>query len=352
MQGFDSNATFWLLAGLIGMYIAGRAMLDALVKPATSSSMRLGWTMATAVACVTFLAVLMDRPAVAVALLFAVSVASLSLVTGTSAVMTPVPALPPVARRVWVFLLPIAVLTLLAGFSAKLTLTHAAILAMQGALVLFVRTDPRNSTDEDWAVPVLQFDHTVQPRTHQPLWWRLELVLSILLLLISGYLVIDAARVPSSPVAYFPDTLLAVAILSPMLLLPMLGIAGMFAQRGRGRVIPGAAVTMTILCLCVVLPLAVCLWTVRPTLLRLAGWAIPGLASADPAAIAVASPLNPPMTFPMPVWRVDTIVLLILSLAALPVALGRCSVGRREGVALIVLYALYLMANALLATRY
>src|SRR5690554_4131253 len=112
MHAFDSNATFWMLAGLIAIYIACRAILDALVKPATSSSMRLGWTMTVAVGCLVILAIVVDRPGLAIALLFAVSVASLSLVTGMSAVMAPLPALPPVARRVWVFLLPVAVLAL------------------------------------------------------------------------------------------------------------------------------------------------------------------------------------------------------------------------------------------------
>src|SRR5690606_26330144 len=116
------------------------------------------------------LALAMDRPGIAVGMLFATSVAALSLVAGLSAMIAPIPALPPASRRVWFFLLPIAILALLAGLSGQFTLTHAAVLAMQGALILYVRSDPKVGADEDWATPVLLFDHTVPVPPHRPIW--------------------------------------------------------------------------------------------------------------------------------------------------------------------------------------
>ncbi len=349
---FRINSTFWTLAGLVAIYIAGRAILDARIKPASSSAARLAWTLTLIVGTLVLLALALDRPAVAVGLLFTTSVASLALVCGLAAILAPIPALPPASRRIWFFLLPVAILTLLAGFSGRFTLTHAAVLAMQGALILYVRSDPRVGADEDWAAPVLLFDNTVQPKPHRPFWRWIELVLAVLLLAIGGFFVMDAARAPASKLAHFSDVMLAVGVLSPVALLPLIGMLASFSQRGRVRVAVGASVLLTIFNLCVLLPATVVLWMVRPAIIQLFSRAHPGIAALDGADIGPIAQFNHTMPFPMQVWRIDTVVLVILALAALPVALGKFTVSRREGVGLVVLYAFYLVTSAVVALRY
>jgi hypothetical protein len=48
--------------------------------------------------------------------------------------------------------------------------------------------------------------------------------------------------------------------------------------------------------------------------------------------------------FPLAVWRIDAVVLVILSLIVLPVATGKWNLAREEGVVLIVGYCIYLTA--------
>lgn len=352
LDAFRLNPPFWLLAGLVAIYIAARAVLDALIKPATAPAARLAWTTVLIVAILVVLAVGMNRPGIAVGLLFATSVGALALVSGLATLIAPLPALPPASRRIWFFLLPTAILTLLAGLSGHFTLTHAAVLAMQGALILYVRSDPKVGADEDWAAPVLLFDHTVPPRPHRPIWRRIELALAVLLLLIGGFFVMDAAGAPFSPIGHLPDAMLAVGVLAPVALLPLVGVSATFAQRGRVRAVVGASVLLTIFNLCVILPATVGLWMIRPVLVQLGGRAHPAVASLDGSQLGALVQFNQTMPFPMQTWRIDAVVLVILALAALPVALGRFSVGRREGIGLIVLYAFYLVTSAVVATRY
>jgi Ca2+/Na+ antiporter len=58
-----------------------------------------------------------------------------------------------------------------------------------------------------------------------------------------------------------------------------------------------------------------------------------------------------PIYYPMAVWRVDTVVLILLALLLLPVGMGRWTLGRREGAGLIIGYAAYLVLTAMMGTR-
>ena len=50
-----------------------------------------------------------------------------------------------------------------------------------------------------------------------------------------------------------------------------------------------------------------------------------------------------PLNFPLIVWRVDSVMLLVLGLALLPMSLGRWLPRRAEGTLLILLYAVYMV---------
>ena len=48
--------------------------------------------------------------------------------------------------------------------------------------------------------------------------------------------------------------------------------------------------------------------------------------------------------FPLASWRVDSVVLIIVSVLFLPVAVGKWNLGREEGIVLIIGYCVYLLA--------
>jgi hypothetical protein len=57
------------------------------------------------------------------------------------------------------------------------------------------------------------------------------------------------------------------------------------------------------------------------------------------------------MVFPVLVWRVDTVALLVLGLVLLPAAIGRWTLGRRDGVIMLFVYVAYLMVVAAAGRR-
>jgi Ca2+/Na+ antiporter len=347
LQLWQSDPTFRILAALVLMYIAGRAALDATIDTRSATAARLAWTMVVPIGLTAVLAVMMHRPEIAVGVLFAASVAALALVNGLCAFLSPTAEVPGMARRVWIFLIPLSMLALVAGFSGHLTLQHAAIFALQGGFIYYVRTDPV-ATLEDDPIPSL-LDAQERPRKARQPWRMAELALAGVVVLIAAYLLIESASAARSPLARFGDSLLAVGIFSPVLLLPMVGVGAALSQRGRTIATAHASVLLTVLNLCVLLPLVILLWYLRPMIEGL--WA-----RVSPMAVASVAPvryqLNTPTPFPLASWRLDSVVLVILAVAALPVALNRLPLGRREGMALIVLYTVYLVANALLGTRY
>lgn len=341
------SPTAWLLLGLVLVYIAGRVLLAALLDVKRATAAQLGRATALPIGLAALVAVVLGRPDAAVAVLLATSVGALTLVVGLTASVEPSEPVPVVWRRVWLFLIPTAVLVLLAGFAGQLTLTHAAILALQGGLILLV-ADVRPGEIDDEPLPALNPEPPAQP----PAGWgrRLEAGLSGAVLLVGSWVMFEASAQPGSRVARFSDVLLAVGVWSPVLLLPLIGAAATLAQKGRTTSVVGGAVTLTLINLCVILPTAIVAWYVMPIVhYALAGG--PAVASTTRGVEAGALQVTP-LHFPMVTWRLDSVILLVLAVALLPVALGRWTIGRREGVALVVLYALYLVGSAMLGTRY
>jgi len=68
---------------------------------------------------------------------------------------------------------------------------------------------------------------------------------------------------------------------------------------------------------------------------------------AGAAAVISATARSTP--FPVVVWRLDTVVLVLLGFAMIPVAVGRWLPDRLESVLLITTYILYLFAKAIVA---
>jgi hypothetical protein len=55
--------------------------------------------------------------------------------------------------------------------------------------------------------------------------------------------------------------------------------------------------------------------------------------------------------YPLIVWRVDTVMLVVLGFAIVPVAAGRWLPGRLESMLLVLAYAAYLVAETVVSAR-
>jgi Ca2+/Na+ antiporter len=51
------------------------------------------------------------------------------------------------------------------------------------------------------------------------------------------------------------------------------------------------------------------------------------------------------LIFPPPMWRIDNVILIVVGVFLLPVAIGKWSLSREEGMVLIAAYFFYLTAT-------
>src|SRR5262245_5829736 len=135
------NLAFALLVGAaVAWYIASRAAVDAVAGNLPAPGRRaIGYWMP--VALTALLAAVGNQPEIAVGVVFSASVASLSLVIGVVTLTSPPNVMVVAERRRWGFVLPAAVLAVLAGFRARLTFMHAAIFALEGIALLWLWND-------------------------------------------------------------------------------------------------------------------------------------------------------------------------------------------------------------------
>ena len=151
-----------------------------------------------------------------------------------------------------------------------------------------------------------------------------------------------------------PGGLLAAAVLSPLLTMPMLATSSAMAERGESSSMAGSLVAIALLNLCLTLPAVVLVWHVQPGVAELLKLQPPeSTASSQPIVderyTTVEKPLlgvlgakAEPMPYPMGAWRIDTVLVLVLGFALIPIALGRWPLGRTEAGGLIIAYAIYL----------
>jgi hypothetical protein len=70
--------------------------------------------------------------------------------------------------------------------------------------------------------------------------------------------------------------------------------------------------------------------------------AIRGMVNISPLVIDIHGYSPQPMIYPWGVWRLDAVLLLIISAFFVPVGLGKWNLTRRDGVALALAYLIYL----------
>jgi hypothetical protein len=121
--------------------------------------------------------------------------------------------------------------------------------------------------------------------------------------------------------------LLTTTLLSPLLVLPIIGTGTELAQRNQSATAMTSQIGVAFLNICALLPLVV-LVNVAQQLIAQRSFSLDHLTG---------------LPFPLAVWRVDVVILIALGLFLLPVAIGKWSISKMQGVGLMLGYATYLV---------
>ncbi|WP_428937216.1 hypothetical protein [Fontivita pretiosa] len=388
--GSQRAAIALLVLAVAGWYVAAKALDEAIQgRRHTPGRRALAWWVPTAL--VVIISLLANHPEIAIGVIFASSVACLTLVLGIVTIAAQPHAEHPVSaaqRRTWAFVLPAALVSLLAGFSGELRWTHAGILAIQGLAILSLWIDP---TRNPAAAPSGgTFAGTTPDRAGSLAQRMSQLALAVVLAVVAGWGGVIAARDLSAQLGLSSAALPAALMLAPALVLPMIGTGSILAHEGRYEQVVTSQVGFVLLNLCGLLPLATTLWQTRAYWQRpvqtvmsrvdakLAAAAVePGAGAAAARAASGSSdpsgattwPATAPTTwagsttqpdegersglpYPIGVWRVDTVLLIAAGLLLLPVALGRWSLGQLEGFGLLAAYITYMILTTWMTRRY
>jgi Ca2+/Na+ antiporter len=310
-----------LLIGAVLLYAASRAAVDALAGASDSPGKRAiaHWIPIAAVAVA---AILLRRGDLALTIVFCTSVATLSLVFGSMILAGPVFDAPPAVRRLWPLVLPAALLPWLAGFAGHLTWIHAILFLLEGIVIWLV-----------WSATLKSQRHGDNPPTSRLR--GLNTALAAALAAIGGILAIRGAIRVAPTLSQLPDSVLIVALLGPLLIVPMVieGIA--LGHRSRLSVVATTGIGVVLLNLCALLPLITLLWyPISVTHLDATAWLhvrFDGLAGATP------------LIFSLVTWRVDNVILVVLTLLMIPLAIRRLPLGWAEGTTLIMVYVAYVV---------
>jgi Ca2+/Na+ antiporter len=292
------------------------------------------------------------RPGVAVALIFGACVSCATLVLGVVTYIAPLASLPP-SRKAWPFILPAALLALLAGFAGNLNWMHAGMFALLGVVVMNLwvgtHTEDAHWTDRD------------KTKTRPNVFRVVQLVLAVALSGIGGWAASRGIARAEQSSRILTGVLLASAVVAPLLTLPILGATAAVAERGRPDSAVSTLVAIVMINLCGVLPVvivshyAVVALSAGPTVLAEQPTTRPSTAPATlPTTLPTAATAERVWTVPYPLasWRVDTVILIVLGFAMIPWAIGRWVLTRAESLALIFAYAVYLGMTAFLAARW
>jgi Ca2+/Na+ antiporter len=387
-----SDIIFLFAFGGLVLYIAARAAVDAVTTTADPAPGRMAWAHWMPIAWSALLATFMGHSEIGVGLALATSIANLGLVLGVLLCVAPDVESQNLRTAAWPFVVTATILLLLAGFSGTLTVYHAAMLLALGGCVwlVWVRPPkdpppfahvPRGSrarragsgfpvgpagpdvhsafaaaqaadaetssavavatTEEELSTEAADStdDHSASARRR---YWRIQLILAIALGAIGGWIGYKAVIVADDRTRVATSGLISLAVLSPLLVLPLLGTGAVAAHHGKLGNVLATIVGVILMNLCLLLPLVVAVDHVRQFTLAYAT----GTRSVDALRETVRA-----VPYPLSVWRIDTVLLIVLGLMLVPVSLGRWRLGRIEGVALAFVYTAYLIASTALAIK-
>lgn len=319
-----------LIGAVVAWYFAVRALADLLARARGRSLLRAASAWIPVVLLVSAAMAVGDLP-LAIGAVFASSVACLSLVLGSVMIASDTTSISDSHQREWSFVLPVAIVMLLIGLKAQFAVVHVLVLVVL-AMVLGLVWSDRNRVYP--AEPI----ESTEPRQLDPLWKiTLQLLLAIGVCAVAALMAIHATsgiaaqwRLPSSG-------FVAAVLIGPALTLPLVGIGTQMAHERRQGEVLSTIVALVLLNLLVLLPgLVLARWVQTREYQQIAD-----------VSNRIELLSKPVMTFPHQLWRVDTLMLVVLGMALVPMSLGRWTPGRLEGLALIAAYAVYLLMSAL-----
>jgi hypothetical protein len=357
------------------LYVASRSAAAAL---GGRGAARPGWRAVghwLPIAATALVAAARGQADIAVALTFATTVCCLSFILGVLLYLSPMDTLP-ASRKAWPFVLPAALLSLIAGFSGHVGWVHALAMLLLGGALLSVWRDPALQEPAPVASPFS--DGSAAPAPVSRTGYRAaELALAAALAIIGGWYAVSGTVRAAAAAHLFPAATLAVVILSPLVTLPMLNPAPADAPAGETGSAVSTLVAVATLNLCALVPLLTIVWLARtafvdpapaPPTAEVTAATRPATTTTTAAAGITTSRAAPaaleplsfsarldrasPLPFPLPTWRVDAVVLTVLGFVLIPVSLGRWELRRTESVGLIIGYAVYLVLVAFASVRW
>lgn len=325
-----SDIVFLFAAAGILLYIASRAAADAMTSLKDPSPSRLALAQWMPIAWAAIIPTALGRHEIGVGIVFATSVGAIGLILGILLTISPDTTTTGPHVRSWPFIVPSAMLCLLAGFSGTLNWLHGVMLFVLGACVLAVWLDRHG-------------DQTMRIAFATPRWSRVQLLIAIGLGAVGAWMALKGISMSGSRTRVNASGLISLVIVSPLLLLPMLGTCGLAAHNNRFAPAATAIVGVVLLNLCLLLPMVILAHYMHQLVLT--------LLHTPASTILEAAQSLKPMPFPLAVWRVDTVLLLVIGLLLIPVSQGRWQLRRVEGLALAFTYAAYLIISTAIALR-
>jgi Ca2+/Na+ antiporter len=316
-----------LLIAAAGWFIAARAAADALTRGKFSPGRAaFGYWLPTLIAVL--LAIFLDKPEMALRIIFASSVACLTLSLGI-VTLAARNTHPTSSRKMWGFILPAALICLMIGFAAQLRWIDAAILAMEGLALIALWNDrlPPESSPPMKILP----RHAIQ------------LGIALVAVIVAALVAIRGAENLGNFIGLPGTSLVTAILLAPMLVLPMIGAGTSAAYEGHYDQSIDVHIGYVLLNLCALIPLATIVWLSRPYLHM--PIALAQSATTLPTTLPVQEATDF-LAYPLAVWRIDTVLLAVLGLFLLPVAIGKWTLHRAEGFGLIGAYMIYMVLTA------
>jgi hypothetical protein len=251
---------------------------------------------------------------------------------------------PPASRRAWPFVLQAALLALVAGFSGQFTWVHALAMLVLGGAVYSAWREAQARGEAELPSPAGVAD--AQPPARA---WAVlaEVLLAAALAVVGGWAAVSLASRAAATIPLVSTRLVAVAVLTPLLALPMLSSVAPEKAPAHSSSMASTLVAVALLNLCGLLPLLTIIWH-----LTAGASASPAVADAGITHFVTSVTTGAAaMPFPLATWRLDAVVLTVLGLAMVPVALGRWELGRWEAIGLVAGYALYLALSAAVSVK-
>jgi Ca2+/Na+ antiporter len=242
-----------------------------------------------------------------------------------------------------------ALLVFVAGFKGTLNWRDALALLIEGLVVLALWLDPGDSPDDAAATPRSILDDAARDAiplsyatpTPEGGWTvtrvilvTLELALVAALLWLGAWAVTQGTVRSSALLRGMSTSGLAASVVSLSMVLPMMYGTWRMSAGGRGWAPVTSQVGVVLLNVCALLPALILLPYLAARVPAVAHWA------GD--ALAWHEDLPKLLIFPPAAWRIDNVLLILMGVLLLPVALGKWSLGREEGLALIAGYFFYL----------